>query len=459
MSLPPPKAWPTLAIARGTETVLPEAEADDALYMFDQVRRVEMTVRLVATGIPAVALWVFYGEALPTLAFVLYCLSLLDLRRSVRKLRQGWSDLIYRKVMLNQAVAGGLYSGITLWLLSQPQPVFKLSAAAILLGILIYGLTATVRGPQLQRIDNLITTLTIIGFGVVLVDTATDRVETVMIGLITVSLAAYFHIAAQEKLRDRDRMQGVTKAGLNAKGQAAVGRLAGGFAHDFNNLLTTILGNLELYDRARTKAEERAAVIAARQAAERGAQLVAQLLSVSGRALMQPGHLDLPAFLADLRQVTNRLFGPEINFQIETHPDLPPVIVDRSQLTAALIQLLINARDAMPEGGMILLEASRARRPHTDPALRLRPGAYVQIDIYDEGIGIDPADLPRVTEPFFTTRKFGESTGLGLSVAKGFAEQSGGSLSIRSQPGKGTRVTLHLPAGEPKAPPAPAPQS
>ncbi|WP_168770522.1 ATP-binding protein [Flavimaricola marinus] len=440
-----------LANRRGNDA--PDLEARDYVDRFESLQRREVIARIAGLGIPALLIWVLLSKPAPFMALIVYCTTLLITRRKLAQLKQTWSDRIYRHVILGQTLLSVLVSAVILWFLVQHEQVLMLSGAALMVGKLIHGMTATPRGSQLQRINNLLNTLTLIAIGLLQLDAEAPLVQNGMILTITIALVSYFHATALDAMSDRDKMRGVLKAGLSAKGHDAVGRLAGGFAHDFNNLLTTLLGNLDLYSNARSKTEEKAAIAAARQAAERGAQLVAQLLSVSGKARMQPDHLDLGEYLADLRLVTARLFGPEVAFHYEVQPDLPPVIADRNQLNAALIQLLINARDAMPNGGLVMLDAAIAKQPRRPSMLETGPpsGNFVRLDIYDEGTGIAAADLPRVTEPFFTTRKFGEATGLGLSVAKGFAEQSGGSLDIQSEIGKGTRVRLYLPAAEQSA--------
>lgn len=420
---------------------------EDIIGQFDKPGQRETLARAICLGLPTLVVWWVYGLTLPIAVYVAYSVLLAILHRLYADLRQSWSEQQFFYATLIHGVISAMISGMALWLVAQPIPELRLTGAVLAVGKLIHGLSAFTRVPLHIKNDNRINAAMIVGAGIILIDLDAPLVENVMIALPTLALLAYFQVAAIETDSDRTKMRGAAQASLNAKRHDAIGRLTAGVAHDFNNRLTAILGNLELYGQARTKAEEVTAIEAARAESEQAAKLVSQLLSFSRQARMEPDQIELGSYLEDLRMITARLFGKTTSFQCEARPDVQPVIADSAQLTATLVQLLVNARDAMPDGGMIVLEASMAgpTLPKTDAGQNLPAGAYVRIDIYDEGTGISAADLPYVTDPFYTTRKFGEAAGLGLSVAKGFAEQSGGLLEISSRPGHGTRVSLYLP--------------
>ena len=245
--------------------------------------------------------------------------------------------------------------------------------------------------------------------------------------------------AAQTRVAHAERMQ-------------ALGQLAGGIAHDFNNVLQTVLGSAGLIDRY---PEDAAAVrrFARRviEAAERGASITRRLLAFGHRANLHAETLDVPALLGDLREVLAHTIGAAIEVEVRLGTALPPLLADKGQLETVLVNLATNARDAMPAGGKLVFSAateivSSDASPH--PA-GLVPGRYVRLTVADTGIGMDAATLARAGEPFFTTKKIGAGTGLGLSMTKGFAEQSGGAMSIESCPGRGTTVALWLPASGP----------
>ena len=238
----------------------------------------------------------------------------------------------------------------------------------------------------------------------------------------------------------------------------AVGQLTGGVAHDFNNLLAVILGNLNLL-RKRMKDEERTRrfVDDAIQGAERGAALTQRLLAFARRQGLSPRIVDVPELVAGMNDLMRRSLGPEIQITTSFPAPLPAVNADPNQLELVLLNLMVNARDAMPLGGTITISA-RVEIVGERSASGLKPGSYVCITVTDNGLGMDAATLARASEPFFTTKGVGKGTGLGLSTAHGFAIQSGGTLKLTSQLNVGTTAEIWLPEGKWTARDAPAPK-
>lgn len=226
----------------------------------------------------------------------------------------------------------------------------------------------------------------------------------------------------------------------------AIGQLTGGVAHDFNNLLTPIVGSLDLV-RRRHKNDERTQkmVSGALQAAERAATLTQRLLAFARRQSLQPRAVDIGALIDDIVDLIRRSLGPTITVVLEVPRHLPSARVDPNQLELALLNLAINARDAMPGGGRLTLAVSTIAVAERNAA-GLEPGGYIRILAADTGTGMDRATLARATEPFFSTKGTGKGTGLGLSMVHGLAAQSGGTLQLASEPGEGTTVELWLPA-------------
>ncbi len=222
----------------------------------------------------------------------------------------------------------------------------------------------------------------------------------------------------------------------------AIGQLAGGIAHDFNNLITVILGKIEVAGRYAAADPGLERVLSAiRQAAERGAKVTSQLLAFSRRQLLQPAVLELSERLHGLVSLLAGSLRRDIVIDQAIPADLWPVEIDPTQLELALVNLALNARDAMPNGGTLRIGA--ANRRVRDKRLGL-DGAYVVLQMEDDGEGIPPEILPRIIEPFFTTK--GAGRGLGLSQVHGFVHQSAGAMDIESTPGQGTVVRLYLPA-------------
>ena len=227
----------------------------------------------------------------------------------------------------------------------------------------------------------------------------------------------------------------------------SLGQLTGGVAHDFNNLLMVILGNLELL-RKRVPNDMRVTrlIDGAMQGAERGATLTKRMLAFARRQELRPETLDVATLFGSMEEMLRRTLGPSIDITTVFGDGLPAIRVDPNQLELALLNLALNARDAMPLGGRLAVVARRMPALAGPPGLQ--SGEYVCIAVRDSGSGMDEVTLKRATEPFFTTKGAGKGTGLGLSMVDGLAAQSGGAMRIVSRVGEGTTVELWLPVSE-----------
>jgi two-component system cell cycle sensor histidine kinase/response regulator CckA len=231
----------------------------------------------------------------------------------------------------------------------------------------------------------------------------------------------------------------------------AIGQLAGGIAHDFNNLLTAISGHCDLlllhHDRDDAAYSDLEQI---RQNANRAAGLVNQLLAFSRKQTMKPERLDLSEVLADLTHLLNRLVGERVKLKLAHDPLLGPIRADKRQLEQVIMNLVVNARDAMPDGGAIRIETEALRlvEPLSRDKATVPTGEYALIRVIDTGTGISAEKLPKIFEPFFTTKKVGEGTGLGLSTVYGIVKQSGGYIFVDSEPGRGTVFELYFPVHE-----------
>jgi CheY-like chemotaxis protein len=222
-----------------------------------------------------------------------------------------------------------------------------------------------------------------------------------------------------------------------------LGRLTGGVAHDFNNLLTAIMGPLELATKRSSDPKVIRLLTGAMQAAKRGATLTAQMLAVARKRDVTVEPVDPNAALRGMGDMIARTIGPMVRVIYELDPDATPVAVNQVQMEVMLLNLALNARDAMPGGGDLTLRTERLG-PFAQPA-GLPPGDYVRISVADTGEGMTEEVRARALEPFFTTKEIGKGTGLGLSTAYGFAQSVGGTVAITSMPGAGTTVSVTLP--------------
>jgi signal transduction histidine kinase len=247
---------------------------------------------------------------------------------------------------------------------------------------------------------------------------------------------------AEERLRQSQKLE-------------ALGRLAGGVAHDFNNLLSVILGFTELAaSDPGASAGIRADMDEVRRAGERARDLTRQLLAFSRHQVLEPKVLDLNVVLTGMENMLRRLLGESVELSFRTFGALEKIKADQSQLEQVIMNLAVNAKDAMATGGRLTFETASVEldeeyaRQHPD----VTPGPYVLLTVTDTGVGMDPAVRARAFEPFFTTKEQGRGTGLGLAMTFGIVRQSGGHISVRSDPGQGTTFEIYFPSAEPATP-------
>jgi PAS domain S-box-containing protein len=236
----------------------------------------------------------------------------------------------------------------------------------------------------------------------------------------------------------------------------AIGQLTGGVAHDFNNILTVITGTIEiLADGVAGRPELAAIAKLIDEAAERGAALTRQLLAFARKQPLQPTETDINALMVEAASLLRPTLGEQVEIESMLEDDVWPALVDRNQLVTAILNLAINARDAMPTGGKLTIETGNVILDETYAALNpdVHPGPYVMIAVSDTGSGIPAAIRDKVVEPFFTTKEVGRGTGLGLSMVYGFVKQSGGHIKIYSEEGHGTTIKLYLPRATDRAAP------
>lgn len=263
-------------------------------------------------------------------------------------------------------------------------------------------------------------------------------------------IGAYqFAYDVTDRLREQARLREAEEALRQSQKMEAVGQLTGGIAHDFNNLLTGIMGSLEMLQtrlRQGRFSDVDRYVAAAQGASKRAAALTHRLLAFSRRQTLDPKPTDVNRLAMGMEELVRRTVGPQITLEVVTAAGLWPALIDSPQLESALLNLCINARDAMPEGGRITIET--ANKWLDDRAARERdlpPGQYISLCVTDTGTGMTPDVIEHAFDPFFTTKPIGQGTGLGLSMVYGFARQSGGQVRIYSELGEGTTMCLYFP--------------
>ena len=263
---------------------------------------------------------------------------------------------------------------------------------------------------------------------------------------------------ANDRLRLANEKLATSQAALyQAQKMEAVGQLTGGVAHDFNNLLTVIIGNIDFLDsEAGDNPRLRKLTATIRRSAERGARLTTQLLAFSRRQPLRPEICNLNTLILDFDVLIKRAVGETVAVRADLHPGLWPCSVDPAQFEAGMLNLIVNARDAMPTGGSLSIATQNIVIAAGDAAFAddVAPGQFVMISISDTGTGMSPEILERAFEPFYTTKEVGKGSGLGLSQLYGFVRQSGGTVKIVSKIGGGTTVTIYLPSATRETPQA-----
>jgi len=279
--------------------------------------------------------------------------------------------------------------------------------------------------------------------------------------LVAVPLVGFLIARRERQIQQEQR--NLERRLAESQKMEAIGKLAGGVAHDFNNMLTAILGySSMIQEDAPPKSAIRDQALQIRRAAENAAALTQKLLAFSRKQVLQSDPVDFRSMLGNLLPLVRNAVGEDITVSTQMGEDLWPILVDPVQVEQSILNLAINAREAMPRGGTLQIDARNAPRPRGErrPDADVKPGEYVQITVTDTGVGMDEATRTRMFEPFFTTKTPGKGTGLGLSTVYGFVRQCGGYIGVLSTPGQGTSIELLLPrASAPAVPIAPPSQS
>ena len=251
--------------------------------------------------------------------------------------------------------------------------------------------------------------------------------------------------ALDQQVHEQATALAATRQELNqAQKMEALGQLTGGIAHDFNNLLTAVLGSLELVIKQVSDARILRLLTTATHAAERGAALTAQMLAFARRREVATKPVDTNALIQGMQELLHRMIGPLVRISLDLEADLWPALADPAQLEMALLNLAVNARDAMPLGGDLIVQTRRISGATPANATDLAPGDYVLVSVGDTGSGMSNDVVAKAFDPFFTTKGPGKGSGLGLSMVYGFAKQIGGIATIESVLGQGTTVHLYL---------------
>lgn len=416
----------------------------DDFVMTERQGRSELISRLLIVGLASCSVGYILSIWTLVAIYALYAIGLIATHLMALRLDTNRNLQTFLITLVPLLVAAICYRAVSLFFWLEADPLLDIVAVLMIYTSTLFTFSQRTSVPFVSYIETSADTLTLLIFAVSL-PMAPDPSPSKTVATITiVGVVLYSWVSLRETIAARKAVKTARARSLQAQKMEAIGRLTGGVAHDFNNILTVVMGNLDLHAEV-DDPEERAELIRkAHSAADRASRLTAQLLAFSRKSPLQQEKIDTASFLATLYELTERVIPATITIRSNASDGIAPMLADRTQLEVALLNLIINARDAMPKGGRITLTAVN-QRVRSD-INGLSAGTYVRIEVLDEGQGIETGALDKVLEPFFTTKPVGKGSGLGLSMVKGFAEQSGGQLAIESTIGKGTRVSVLIPA-------------
>ncbi|WP_136637163.1 ATP-binding protein [Pseudooceanicola onchidii] len=433
----------------------------DRLYALEYGDKFEFACRMLLVATGAVIHFNYTG----TIVALVWCLCFLVAHAAFFiTLRTRPQDCTAHDT--RQAGAMGLvmlssFIWLPAWLIAQEDVALRISGTAATGALLVFLIHRSDR-MKWMVIGEIVMVALAVSYVVLtnLHDVASAGAQMVM-GFAGFALIAYFSRTILDHRKQRIEAEAASIRSIQAQKMEAVGQLAGGVAHDFNNILTAVTGNLELYQVVDDPDEREQFVRDAHNAAERAATLVRQLLAYSRKSTLTVAEHSVQLIFDQVTTLSRRLLPSSINLVFTEPCDRMRVRVDQNQLITAMINLIVNARDALGGSGLLEVRATPCELPEPTPMLdgaTIAPGRYVCITIQDNGPGIPRDVLRRVTEPFFTTKAIGEGSGLGLSMVEGFARQSGGGMMIETSPA-GTRVRLYLPCATRREDMVPARQS
>lgn len=406
----------------------------------------ELLIRCVSISTGGIAVWVYEGSLLGPLWSLIYFIGMFANYFALRP-REGdnqrWPILCFSTYFFTAAT----YLSLPMYLMIAGDPVLAFCGALAVIAFAIFTLFRAEPPGLVQPFDIAVGWVMAGVAAIAILPIGTSLLAKGLIVFLCLVLAIYYSMALITTRAARAELHLATQRSFEAQKREAIGRLSGGIAHDFNNILTVLQGSLELYHEVPNGPEQDALVDEARAAGVRATALVSQLLAFARRAPLEAHPHDAANVVEQLLSPARRLLPASIHLDSRTPAVAINVMADANGLHSALLNLILNSNDAMAERGTIILAVDLVKGPAneggTAPSDTLQ-NAHLRFSVADDGPGMSPEVEHRALEPFFTTKPVGKGSGLGLSVAMGFAEQSGGALRIKTD-SNGTIVGLHLP--------------
>jgi two-component system, cell cycle sensor histidine kinase and response regulator CckA len=411
--------------------------------------RVEMIGRFLLPGLGVALISILTADLVVALIYLFFLLTqamlfgFLATRKAICSRAEYIMALVLAGLTSAAFVAIGMYMWSTGILISQ------FAAYCMVQGFATYVLTRSSTMIELMILDTVPILIGALYATNSLAQKMADQVHPAVTFAIALLILIYYVVSLYNVFDTKIKLRRAEDRAIAAERLEAVGHLTGGLAHDFNNILTAVLGHLDLYSHLTNPTEKNDCVAAAHQSATRAAKLTAQLLFFARKARITAVATDLTDFLTEFAESARSMLPEGAVLHTDLPVNLPLVSVDRDKLGSVLQQLTLNARDALDQAGQLTLALDHFHEPvgrKMQGDTSLTPGSYCVISLADTGAGIRPEHLPHIFEPFYTTKPKGHASGLGLSMAAGFAELSGGAIAVNSAPKAGTTVQLYLPS-------------
>lgn len=431
----------------------------ESIAVAERVGSIQFYVHIGLISLGSAVALLLYDDASFVIIGLLYVIFLSLEKLTAARAAQLRNTRLYALVLSLLAGRASLYALLVLSVWTNEGDIYKVAALALVMAATINIFVFHATYPEVIACVVVPIWLVFAALALLIGMDQGLSVDTIAAIIVFLAISPYVYMSlryASDRWGEFDR----TRVALGeAQKHDALGKLVSGVAHDFNNVMAITLATAEFLRDASEK-EKDALVDEIVEAAERGASLSAQLLAFGRSSTLEPAAYDLEEVFENLRSMLGRVLPQNIETKVTVAPGLPQVFVDRYQLETALLNLVINARDAMPDGGTLRIDAAGMPHASVSPATKIPPGgdgSQICITVRDNGRGISKTIQSQVFDPFFTTKPVGEGSGLGLSMVHGFVGQSGGKVSLKSRPGKGTSIRLCLPAAAEKpAPRVPA---
>ncbi|MEM7720731.1 MAG: ATP-binding protein [Pseudomonadota bacterium] len=418
----------------------------EEIRSLESLDSLEFKFQILLVGLAVVAGWLALGLTVLLFWFVLHYALVIGEKLLLTYRPHSASWQLYAFVLFLNAAIGLTFSAVPVFLWSHNDDVYQFAAMAMLVGATLNTFLIRARNWHVMLCYVVPNGFAFAWISYLIFQQVGFGAETIVAAVVLLCVLIYFGVSVTDAYRSHKAHADTLDRLARAQRVEALGNLSAGIAHDFNNLLNVISGNLELLRDEVTDRKNGELITQSLQAVERGANITGQLLAFGGKSPLRPKAVDLSIVFIQLEHMLARLLPKSLTLDISAEKGLPLVHVDEAALQTALINLAVNSRDSMMQGGTLVIKAEALQANDEKATGGGTAPQRVLITVSDDGSGIVPDIISRVTDPFFTTKRDGKGAGLGLAMVQGFVAQSGGHLDIRNRPSGGTEISFSLAA-------------